>query len=302
MDLLVTPKLVSSYINNRNKMNKTAEKLIVNLLFENTNNKFILNQKLLEYFELEFDPASNDYLDFQTEMVSLLDRKKISIPSSKVILKEVLEETEKNYFDIKSCNETYLNLSIDGVSSLRNNYSGILDNISNVNSKDYTYYFLAAYNPIGLTKWYYDFTSNNQIKLFLENIYKLRTSKIKDITIFDKNYNLTHNYYDFFKNKRLRLNYYTLKHYNIKFIDRSNRYRIIKDFFDQCALIVFTAPIKIIHERRIMFNNIIIDFDNDIANICVEEPNWKINIYVCNNIKSQMEIKKIGLFENDNTT
>lgn len=282
-------------------MNKTTEERIVSLLFENENNKFILNQKLLNLFELEFDPSSNVFLNFQSEMLSLLDSKKISIPANKDILAEVLAETELNYLSAKSCHETYLNLSLDEISSLKNDYSGILDKISNVNSKDYTFYFLAAYNPIGLTKWHYDFTSNLQIKIFLENIYKLRTSKIKDIVIFDKNYNLTHNYYDFFKNKRLRFNYYTLKHYSIKYIDRSDRYRIIKDFFNQCALNVFIAPKTIIHERRIMFNNIIIDFDNDIANVCINEPTWKMNVYVCNNIKSKMDIKKRDMFEKDNT-
>ncbi len=299
MDLLVTPQLISSYINNLNKINKTAEERIVNLLFENVNNKFILNKKLLEHFELEFDPSSNDFLKFQTEMVSLLDNKTISIASSEDILKEVLVDTEKKYLNKKSCHETYLNLSIDEVSSLKNNYSGILNKISDVNSKDYTFYFLAAYNPIGLTKWHYDFANNNQIKIFLENIYKLRTQN--EICIFDKNINLTHNYYNFFKNKRLKFNYYTLKHRNFNKVERSDQYRTIKAFFDRCALNVFRAPNKIIHERRLMFNNIIIVFDNDPANLCVDEPNWYINIYVCDNIKFQMDNKRNNMFERDNS-
>jgi hypothetical protein len=299
MDILLTPQLVSTYINNYSKINKTEEDKLINLIFENKNNNYILNKKLIEKYELEFKPQSNELDRFQTELVMILDSRTINKASTKDVLIEILQETHDVYIREKTSHETYLNLSIDEANSLKNDYSGILDKISNVNSKDYTFYFLAAYNPICLTKWHYDFNDDNQIKTFLENIYKLRT--LNEINIFDKNINLTHNYYNFFKNKRIKFNYYTLKHRNFSIVDRIDQYRTIKKFFDSCALNVFRAPNKIIHERRLMFNNIIITFDNDPANVCVNEPNWKIDIYVCNNIKSQMDNKRKNMFDRDNS-
>lgn len=300
MDLLISPSLVFQYINNLSKISKTYEEKLLALLFENKNNSFIVNQKLLDFFESEFDPNSYEYIIYQDELVGILGNNMINIITTKDTILEVLADTHVEYINQKNSLDAYVNLCLDGTYSLKNNFSGVLNNVANVLSKDYIYFFLAAYNPIGLTKWFYDFRTNNEVKTFLENLYKLRTHN--EIIIFDRNINLTHNYYDFLKNKRLSFKYYTLMHHTFNVVERSNQYRAIKGFFDNCGLTVFRAPLTVIHERRIMFNNIIIDFDNDLANLKIEEPNWKINIYVCNEIKRMMDNKRINMFNRDNIT
>lgn len=300
MDLLVTPNLVSNYIMNLNKINKNGEEKIINLIFENSNNKFIINKKLLECFEAEFQADSYEFVKFQDEMVNLLSSKGINKGTKEVDIKKILEETEKKYLKEKNCNEVYLNLSESDDISLKNKFSAILSEFSNPKSKDYTFFYLAAYNPISLTKRHYDFADEAEIKSFLDSIYGLKTTN--ELSIFDRNINLTHNYYNFFKNKGLKINYYTLKHRSFNLVEKKDQYTTLIRFFNRCSMFVFRAPHKIIHERRLMFNNIIIEFDNDPANILVSEPNWKIDVYVCNTIKNQMEIKGGDLFRRDYTT
>lgn len=300
MDLLVTPKIVYNYILNLNKINKTNEEKIINLIFENNNNKFLLNKKLLEFYESEFIPDSYEYIKFQDEMVNLLYTRGINKGANEEDLVNLLEKTEKKYINEKSCQEVYLNLSECAENSLNNDFSAILTNYSNSKTKDYTFYYLAAYNPISLTKRHYDFSDEKEIKSFLDSIFKLRTSN--ELLIFDKNINLSHPYYNILKNKSLRINYYTLKHRNFDIVERKNQYHTLKSFFNNCSMFVFRAPNRIIHERRLIFNNIIIEFDNDPANLLINEPNWKIDIFVCNNIKNQMEIKGRNLFARDYTT
>ncbi|MFC0777163.1 hypothetical protein [Flavobacterium sp. HJSW_4] len=300
MDLLITPKLVSSYIKSLNKINKNDAEKIIHLFFDNENNNFIVNKKLLELYESEFSPDSYEFVKFQDEMVHLLNGRGINKGTQKINLDEVLQDSEKKYLAEKTCNEIYMNLSDNAANSLKNEFSAVLDNLSDKKSKDYTFFYLAAYNPISLTKRFYDFDTDDDIKLFLEDIYKLRTKN--KITIFDKNINLTHRYYDFFKNKGLAFDYYTLKHRSFDIVERSNQYRILRDFFNRCAVYVYRAPVSNIHERRVMFNNLIIEFDNDPANILVSEPNWKIDIFVCNTIKSEIDNKGRRLFQRDTTT
>lgn len=300
MDLLITPKLVHSYIMNLNKINKNDEEKLVNLIFENNNNKFILNKKLLDFFEAEFQTDSYEFVKFQDEMVNLLYSKGINKGTDELLLEKVLEETEKKYLNEKTCFEVYMNLSENEDNSLNNNYSAILNKISNPIGKDFTFFYLAAYNPISLTKRHYDFSNEAEIKTFLECLYKLKTTNY--LSFYDRNINLTHNYYDFFKNKGLRINYFTLKHRNFDIVERKNQYQTLKSFFNSCSMHVFRAPLKIIHERRLMFNNVIIEFDNDPANILVNEPTWKIDVFVCNDIRNQMFIKGRDLFVRDNAT
>lgn len=297
MDLLLSPQLFSLYINNLNKIVKSQEENLISLIFNNVNNQFILNRKLLDKYESEFAPQSNELDRFQNELVMLLDNKSINISSSKNSLLDILNETNDNYLQQKNDRETYVNLSVNAENSINNDFSAILDNYNNLLSRDHIYFYLAAYNPIGLTKRYYDFASNKEIKDFLENIYKIRTHN--EINIFDRNINLGHSYYNFFKNKRHQFKYFTI--FKKDLIERSDDYRTLNSFFARCSMLIYRGAKINLHERRIMFNNIIIEFDNDIANILVTEPTWKLNIYVCNKIWSKIEQKKVA-FTRDTTT
>ena len=298
MNLLLSPELISLYFSNFNKFVKTEEELILSSIFSNSNNKFILNKKLLEKYESEFLPDSNELDAFQNELVILLNNRSLNILATKDEVIDILQETNDNYLLYKSDKETYLNLSLTSLTSINNNFSAFLDNFNNSKSKDYLYFYLAAYNPIGLTKRYYEFESNSEIKEFLENIYSLRTHN--EINIFDRYINLSHPYYNVLKNKGLQIKYHTITKRDI--VEKRDDYTKLNAFFSRCSMLVYRGQKNSLHERRIMFNNIIIEFDNDIANILVTEPTWKINVYVCNTILSQIETKKRRHFSRDLTT
>jgi hypothetical protein len=38
--------------------------------------------------------------------------------------------------------------------------------------------------------------------------------------------------------------------------------------------------------------NIIVEINNDLRNVLVEEPTWKIDVYVCGNICAEINSKK----------
>lgn len=294
MNLLLSPKIVSYYLNSAKKIGKTEKEIIILSIFENKNNKFILNKSLLNQYENEFKEDSQELEVFRTQFAYLINERAINIGSDKNDLVQILEDTHSKYLSGKNDFETYAQLSIDKEDSLKNKFSGILSEIDNIIGKDYLYFNLAAYNPRAVTFRNYNFTNNEDIKNVFSNLYNLKTKPFVDI--FDRNINLSHIYYDVIKSDaNVQVNYYTKNLHNIRFVLDDNL--ILKSKFNRIK--IFRSASNDLHERRLMFNTIIVEVDNDLQNVTFDNNTWKIDIYLCSIIKSQIDRKK-RLFKIDN--
>lgn len=291
MDLLISPYLVQKYINvsSTGRLAKSQDDIILSSIFENKNNRFILNQKLLDFYEGLFAPNSNELDIFQQQFVELINERGISKASNKSSLKDVLLETQDNYLNEKNDLEIYMNLSVDDSDSCEGKFSGYFSKMSTERLRHFLYFNLAANNPNPLTYWYYDFNSNDEIKLFLNNIYELYTGG--EIDIFDAYLNIGHSYYDFFLHQANKINYYTAFMPARKIVEKIDANRGLIDYFKK--VFIFRAHHSTyLHERRIKFNNISIEINNDFANVLIAEPTWKIDVYVCNRIVGEINRKK----------
>lgn len=288
MDLLISPKLVSSYINNASKIGKTEEEKLTMLLFENSNNKFIVNKKILTHYENEFSSESSELDKYRLEFVKIIQDRIINKSSDKDDLIEILEETHDKYINEKTDSETYLNLATDATCGLNNRFTGLLNNVVNKKSKDYLYYNLAAHNPNAITYRFYDFANDREVEKLFNCLFDLKTENHNYVDIFDRNINLTHTFYSKIRRSVSRINYYTLAKRDI--VLRSDDFRTINAHFN--SVFVFRGKADYLHERRVMFNTIIIECDDDFGNISIGRPTWKIDISVCRIIKMNMDSKK----------
>ena len=271
----MSPFLVQQYIYCSGQLFKSPEDKLLSQIFENKNNRFILNTKLVNQYESQFPAQSNELDIFQQQFAELINNRGISKSATKSILKDILVETEQNYLADKNDSEIYLNLSNDNNDSCEGTFSAYFTKAISEKLKDYLYFNLAAHNPNPLTYWHYEFKTDNEIKNFFHYIYSLFIGD--EIDIFDAYVNLTHPYYEPFLGKNHKINYYTAYIPQKKIVEKINLNKELIAYFKR--VFIFRAQhSKYIHERRIKFNNLTIEINNDPANLLIAEPTWKIDI------------------------
>lgn len=283
MEILLTPKLVEIYITTRAKLQKTMEEQLISQIFEAKSNNFILNKALLDLFEAQFPEQTSERDFFRDEFAAFINNQSISVSATGANLQLLLQSMERQYLAL-SRNQTYVNLTFNNVDSTQSKFSAALSNLSN--QRDHIFYDLAARGKMGITLWQHNFQTNLEIETFFNYLYDLRQGDSVDI--FDAFTNFTHNYHDKMINENARFNYYTKSIYNI--VDRNdNKREIIAKYL---RVTVRRAQRNQIHERRVMFMDMIIEVSNDWQNLLIEEPTWKIDIFICEDTCRKISLKK----------
>ncbi|WP_291287238.1 hypothetical protein [Flavobacterium sp.] len=284
MEILLTPQLVKIYITTRAKFQKTVEEQLISQIFETKYNSFILNKALLDLFEAEFAEHTSERDFFRNEFAVFINNQSISVAASGSNLKLLLQAMEKQYFTLAR-NQTYTNLTFNDVDSTQSKFSAALSNLSS-QKRDQMFYNLAAKGKSGITFWHHDFETNAEIQTFFNYIYDLRQGV--NVDIFDAFTNFNHNYHDKMINENANFRYYTKNIQNI--VDRNNNKN---DIITKYLKVSVRRARRIhIHERRIMFMDMVIEVSNDWQNVLIEEPTWKIDIFICKEICDEISLKK----------
>ncbi len=162
---------------------------------------------------------------------------------------------------------------------------------------------LAANNTF--TVRYLDFQNQTEINQFFTEIFKLPRA-INEVKIIDRYMqNVTeHNNFDELKNRNIPIHYYTL---NIPAKLSGGRNPLpnlltdIQDIFNPSTVSFFhTFNKDLIHERKVLFENFILETDEDFPRIKNSIKTWKIDI-TYNPSLTESILAKLNIGENINT-
>jgi hypothetical protein len=131
---------------------------------------------------------------------------------------------------------------------------------------------------------YYDFTSNSQIDKFFETIFAI-PKKIDEVHIFDRYCNVNHNLYKSIAKKKINIKCFKLKA-SLADIEPINSY------FGKPCEIWNTNRGDLLHERNVLFNNFIIESNEDPVNVAVDRKTWTFNIQYSKEDYSRLISKK----------
>jgi hypothetical protein len=245
--------------------NDSTKRAINNILF-NENVKVCLNKNLISIIEKEITEV--DY--FQAFVRELYDNERIVNENSdaKLSFKEQFTEialSSKTSFLIPLIlirdEEHFLNipnLVIIGEANKKNKYWLAVE--------------LLTKNTCNVS--FNDFSNDDEIKDFFDNIFTL-PKFIREIKIFNREQDCKY----LTKIKGSNIQYYTLL-----FGGKGNLHNHLlsktelqKELGGKLKLFI-TGDRKIIHERKILFENLIVTLDNSLENITTAEPTWEIYI------------------------
>tara|TARA_R110002072_G_scaffold182067_5_gene338251 strand:+ start:12557 stop:13405 length:849 start_codon:yes stop_codon:yes gene_type:complete len=260
--MVVFPDL-SIYKNGFTYSKSNTQRFINNILF-NDFVKICLNKSLLDIIEKEVEDTDH----FEAAIKELYD-------CDKIVVKE---STIDNSFDFqyseifqKSCFPVFFPITLKLNNKLplqKHDYIIVKDESSS--KKNSVVLDLLTKNISSVS--FLDFSNNNEIKLFFENLYNIPKT-ISYFNIFNRDLESTY----LTALKGFRINYYTLiRKKDIKYAANDKK-EIIK-ILGRKTKIHFTSNPRIIHERKIIFENILITVDNAFENTIIEEPTWQIQI------------------------
>lgn len=290
MDLLLHKDLILQYFKNLNRLDLDGNEQYVEKIMKNNNNNFLLSRNIITHLKEiipKDDPVRNFFEQFILKIIS--ERRVTNPPPSSDCYNY---EEEFMYLSQNHANDLLFIISFYNYRYLESKLSNIAS-IININKPNFHWVVvnLAANSPLPITVRYFDFNSNTEINHFFEIIFNL-PSKINVINIFDRNCNLGHSYFDSIINKGILIRYYTAQ--KRIFSDTVFcRNQIKSKFINRYSM--FITDIHNIHERRIIFNNLIIDTDEDFWNLEFDRPTWKIDITYCELTANEL-LKKRSLF------
>lgn len=267
-----------AFSNSKSKENRTINKILFN-----NDVQICLNQSIIDEFEKVLEET--EY--FQAYIKELYDNDRIIVENSNPKL---------------SINEQFKDIAINSKISFLipvclDNVEEYIQEIENIvvlkESKKINRNWIAIelLTNSSCNVSFNDFTKDAEIKLFFDNLFKI-PKFIKEIKIFnrDQQFNYLQN----------------IKGHNIEFYTKMSNARMELHFRNetkkemQKALgarlkLLYTNNPRIIHERKIIFNNLIITLDNALENITVEEPTWEIYVNY-NKQKAEKWLDKCGDF------
>lgn len=293
MDLLLHKDCFIEYINCLLKPNKDNNQNLLLGILNNQCNRVVINKTLQQLISDEIPgghPLRNFYELFVAQLIN--DRGVVINSNNESELDEVLEEIDIYYADTLPLNRksgTYAKVSYNEFASLSNLNFASLQRSQKPNS-NWIICNLAYLCPNSLTLRYSDYNNINEVLSSLNVIYGLANKKTF-VNIFDRHQNLEHRLFDWFIGK-CRVEYLTMRTPIVVVNDFVLR---LRNKFTRAHVYVANNNNNI-HERRVLFEGLSIEFDDDFINIDPARPTWKIDITCC---ETQSEIhlnKKATLF------
>jgi hypothetical protein len=130
-----------------------------------------------------------------------------------------------------------------------------------------------------------DFKGNPDIQKYIGDIFSLPRF-IKAVSIFDREQNSSCKI--FFKHRNIK--YFTLFR-NVQLYEKRSILNDLQKDLGRKLELWATKNGKLIHERKIIFENLILTCDNSFCNITCDEPTWEITFYYSPIVAKEWENK-----------
>lgn len=277
MDILLYSDFLAEYFSAISKPIKSSEDNIRYNIVQNPNNKIILSKHYLEYLETLFTPNHKNYNQFADLFLELIDGNKgVELPSSATSTNLLSEFT---HLIINNSSTLLISISENLIAGL-NGVAAIKEIIKP--NWHWQICQFAAYHSISVA--HHDFTNDVEIQNFFKNFINLPKS-IVDFYYFDR-YSQNINKHTCFQEiytKGIPVKVYTYgfnaaRKRNLTLAElQAVKTASVTSFGATCS-VHYTCDKDLIHERRIMFNSLIIDTNEDFARVKKAVQTWKLDI------------------------
>lgn len=122
--------------------------------------------------------------------------------------------------------------------------------------------------------FYKDFKDSNDIGSFFKAFFSLMDSA-NEIYVFDRE--VTATLLESIKGKRIKYFTFLPRKSNIEY-EKLVKRNELKEYLGGKLQLYFTNNKRLLHERKIILNNVSLTIDNSRNNLTAEEPTWEINI------------------------
>lgn len=275
MIVLFQHTVLKIYFQSKNKhIKSTIEKELSNII-NNNNVKLLFSKKYISYLDKYLEELGDEYFeDFQAFLKESFDNNKIEnikITGTCSIDEEfaMLHNNSKSNLNFTLCNTS---------SKLTGNICNLKKSIKP--ERDWLVLKLLSNNTCTVT--YLDFKSDHEIKHFLDCVYSI-SPNISYYYILDDYFNLYHNLFQYFKNKKIPVKYYASIYkdssktiYNQN--ELKNKLTEIKRKFGINSQLYITNNKNVLHRRHILIDKFVIYSNHDFAQIKHINKNWKIDV------------------------
>ena len=123
---------------------------------------------------------------------------------------------------------------------------------------------------------YQDFLADNEIENFFSNLFCVYNF-LKEVVIFDREINSSL----LSTIKGVNVKYYTYSKRGKQYdVDRQTAKNNLKKELGGKLKLFYTNDLRILHERKIIIENLIITIDNSRSNLTIKEPTWEITVTI----------------------
>jgi hypothetical protein len=282
MYILLYKDTLIKYFNSKN-IKSYSSKDILDKIIENDSNKLILSSTYIELLEKQIAPDKLDF--FKTYITHILDNNRIkSIKTSKksLTLEDEFEEINNNNIE-----NFLIKIAMEEDDIIKKLSNVTILNMSEKTNIHWIKSELACNNK--LTLRYYEFKDNKEIKDFFDNIFSL-PQKINIVNIFDRYCNLEHDYFNYLPKNKILVYYYSCLN---RTEDKIKKEELLKKKLGGKSQLYITNTSKNIHERKILFENLILETDEDFENLDINRHTWKIDFTYCENTTKELLKKKV---------
>lgn len=279
MYVILYSDIFNEYFESNKKVLKSEEDFLRWQLIQNPKNTIILSTKYVSFLELAFPNTHENYNQFCSLILEIMDNKSKSIascPNSTNITEEFIHLCSSITTDFFIPISDNILLPVPKTASIKA--------IQKPNFH-WAYCELAAKHHVYIE--HQDFTTDPGIQTFFDQLFSF-PHKINTVYYFDRYAKNTpqHNYFNSLSGKGYPIEVFT---YGISRISNGRGVRYTAEelaTLKQDILNKFGAPCKVsqtpskvlIHERRIMFNNLIIDANEDFCKLKRHVLTWRIDI------------------------
>jgi hypothetical protein len=242
------------------------KKKAIDLLY-NENNAICLTRNYIELLEKQVTNSEH----FKTLIVELADSGRLKIettPSGSSLDDEFIEIENNSSLDF------LIPITVSDNPRIKTKIKSFLVSIENKNlvGKELLAFKLATKGFIQM--YYHDFASDTEVTFVFSEIFKL-PRQFKQVFIFDRD--KTSVLREGLKNKDIK--YYTL-HVGGKARSHELKPYLLdmRQSLGNRVKLFYTNKKKLLHERKVIVDNLIVSADNSMENLLISEPTWEISI------------------------
>jgi hypothetical protein len=292
IDVLLHADLINIYFTSNRHVDKRDLEILVATMFHNQDTRLLITQQTEDRQIGKL--KKNEQPLVRSEFARLSLRGKILKKTTNTLLPDEqfldIHQTHNAPFFISVVEKDFADATGIAISTRFPNIS-IIDFIHKPN-KHWVSVELAQRST--LTVRNYDFASQADIDTFFRDIFGLSHS-IAKVTIIDRYITNvgSHTNFDALK-PAIPIDFYTLKIAD-KLRRTPNLLNDIRGFFaGQTVTFYHTIDGNEIHERKILFQNFVVETDEDFKNINFSRPTWKIDVTYSLQVTAQVQSKLLS--------